>query len=289
MWRNELKAEQKKHPEKVELESQQWAIKVLMNAMSGYHGMQWAACGCYPIIAHVTGHGRHWIDEATRSIKVNNATPIERDTDGVYYVGETDCSQQVTELIQNLVPEQFDSSVIKVESEKYDAGIFSDEKSYILRKKGGKLIFHGSGLKGRHLPKLCDQALERVAVAIFEKENIVDVLNDIGCNMKSWTQSDFIMNAELKKRPGEYSNKNQYGKLVEKCKNANIPVRWGDAISYIKTKDRGYLPIGVTDNFNIDYLYYLKRIATVVERPLRVSHGFTEKGILELLRGGCSL
>ena len=136
------------------------------------------------------------------------------------------------------------------------------------------------------MPKLCDQALERVAVAIFEKENIVDLLNDIGCNMKSWTQSDFIMNAELKKRPGEYSNKNQYGKLVEKCKNANIPVRWGDAISYIKTKDRGYLPLGVTDNFNIDYLYYLKRIAAVVERPLRVSHGFTEKEILELLRGG---
>jgi len=26
-----------------------------------------------------------------------------------------------------------------------------------------------------------------------------------------------------------------------------------------------------------------------VKRPLRVSHGFTEKGILELLRGGRSL
>ena len=62
-----------------------------------------------------------------------------------------------------------------------------------------------------------------------------------------------------------------------------------DAISYIKTKDRGYLPLGVTDNFNIDYLYYLNRIPAVVERPLGVSYGFTQKAILEYLRGGRTL
>lgn len=284
-WRSQLKAEQKKHPEKLELESQQWAIKVLMNAMSGYHGMQWG-CGCYPIIAHVTGHGRYWIDEATRSIIANGATAIERDTDGIYYVGETDYASQVTELIRGLIPEQFDKSVIKVDSEKYSAGIFYDEKGYVLRKTDGKLVFHGSGLKGRHIPRLCDKALERVAVAILEKEDVADLLSDIGRNIKSWTQADFIMTAELKKRPDEYSNKNQYGKLIQKMKSANIPVAWGSEIQYVKTRDRGFLPLGVSDQINVDYGYYMQRIAAVVERVLRVTHSYNKKQIVTCLKGG---
>lgn len=284
-WREQLKKEQKKHPEKAELQSQQWAIKVLMNAMTGYHGMQWASCGCYPIIAHVTGHGRYWIDEATDLLLSNGVTVIERDTDGIYYKGE-DYSLEVNELIKNLIPEQFERDVIKVESEKYESGIFYDEKGYVLRKMNNELVFHGSGLHGRHIPNLCDKVLERVAHAILDGENVINVLNDVGRNMKQLPLSDFVMTVELSKRPDKYADVNQYGKLIQRCKMYNIPITWGTEIQFIKTRDKSYLPLGVDVPFVIDYNYYAERVASVVERLLHVSHSYNHKQIVTCLKGG---
>jgi DNA polymerase elongation subunit (family B) len=285
--RRELKRKVKKVEDAADINSQQWAIKVIMNAIPGYNGMGYARCGSFPIAAHITGEGRWEITHATDFLFKEHATPIERDTDGIYYLGE-DYAKEITELIRAIIPEIYERDAIELETNTYDAGIFYDEKGYILR-NGQKLTFHGSGLKGRHLPKICDWALEKITWGIFKEDDIIGILNNLGAEIKKQSSiEDFLMTIKLSKEPERYSEDNQYGKLIEKAKKAGLNVFWGSEFQYLKTKEYGFMPYGALWNrsFKIDYEYYRDRIASVLVRPLKVTHGYIHKTILWALKGG---
>jgi DNA polymerase elongation subunit (family B) len=278
----------KKDPKLNEQEkfSQQWAVKVIMNAIPGYNGMGYAKCGCFPIAAHITAEGRWEITNGTAHVQKEGGVPIERDTDGLYYLGE-DMAEEVAEVIRGMIPTNFESEVINLSTDKYDAGIFYDEKGYIL-KEGQKIIYHGSGLKGRHLPKVCDSALEEVTQGIFKHDDVIGILNGLKPKVKRASMEDFLMTVKMSKDPEKYSEKNQYGKLVAKAKAAGMEVRWGDEFQYLKTVEGGFEPFGAVFDkpYRIDYDYYLERIANVLVRPLKVTHGYIQKTVLAALKGG---
>ena len=286
-WRKDLKAEmenaEKQGLDTSDLSSRQWGIKVIMNTLTGYHGLGYARYGCYPIIAHICAHGRWQIDIATNNIETQGGYPIERDTDGIYYIGDISV-KDIEENIKNGIPDIYEKDAIEIATKEYDAGIFYDEKGYVL-KKGDKLTFHGGGLKGKQLPNCCDKALEIIVKAVFAEENIVRVLNEIGSELKGLSIEDFLMTAQLRKRPGEYDKKTLYGKLVSRAKTAGIPFRWGDELQYVKTASYGFLPFSVYSDYKINYNYYRDRIADVAERILRVTHDFSKKTILNYLGG----
>jgi len=147
------------------------------------------------------------------------------------------------------LPEWFDSSRLKLTSETFDGMLSLDDKNYIIFDKG-ELIKHGSGLKGRHLPALCDRFIEDLCWGIFNEEcpskvyqNYVD-LSDV-------PSSEFFFNVTLGKR--EYSKTSMYYKIASKADvNASLYL--------IKTKE-GYLLEGEPD-----YDYYKKRLADIAER-----------------------
>ena len=266
--------------------SEQWAVKVIMNAIPGYNGMGYAKCGSFPVAAHITADGRWEIDHTTQYLREQGFPPIERDTDGIYYKGP-DVAKEVAELIRGMIPDIFEREVIDLSTDRYDAGIFYDEKGYILR-DGSKLIYHGSGLKGRHLPKVCDTALERLTWAIFKKDDVIGVLNGMDQIIKTAPMEDFLMTVKMSKEPDKYSDKNQYGKLVAIAKKYNINLRWGDELQFLKTKEYGYVPFAAVwnRNFRIDHDYYIERMANVLVRPLKVTHGYILKTVLWALKGG---
>jgi len=267
------------------LNSIQWAIKVMMNSIPGYNGMGFASCGAFPIAAQICGLGRWEITEATNYVKSVGCLPIERDTDGLYYMGD-DLSGEITRLIQNKIPDQYQREVIKFGFDTFDAGIFYDEKGYVLR-DGNKLIMHGSGLKGRHLPKVTDWALERLVWAIFKHDDIPGVLNGIGADVrKDQVIGDFLMTIRMSKDPAQYASTNQYGKLVKIAKDADIDIRWGDEFQYLKTSD-GFKPYAVVFGkpVKLDYDYYYERIANVLTRILQVTHGYTFSTVYAYLKG----
>jgi len=47
-------------------------------------------------------------------------------------------------------------SFIQLETETYPAMISIDDKNYILQTTKGELKIHGSSLKGKHMPIVCD-------------------------------------------------------------------------------------------------------------------------------------
>jgi len=267
-----------------DLNSIDWAMKTIMNSSTGYHGMNFAACGCYPIIAQVTGIGRWEISAGTDFLKTKGALPVERDTDGIYYVGNEDYSGEFQAIIQEMIPDIYERDAIRISSDEYDAGIFCDEKNYVLR-KGDKFAFRGAGLRGKHLPIVCDKALERIVWAIFEKENATGVLNEIGRRIRDFPPEDFVMSISINRNPKFYSMKTFYKQLVNKAENLGLQIHWGDEVQYLKTSDFGFLPFAAFKNNKIDYSYYLDRIASVAARPLGVTSNLRRKTILYALRG----
>lgn len=95
------------------------------------------------------------------------------------------------------------------------------------------------------------------------------------------------MTVKMSKGPDAYDSSNQYGNMVQKAKSCGITIRWGDEFQYLKTVEYGYMPLGALANksYRIDYDYYIERIASVLEQPLKITHNLTEKQIIYALKG----
>jgi len=285
LWRKEVTDRVEKEGKTPELESRQWAIKVLMNALYGYHGMKYARYGCAPIAALVTGIGRFFMLETVKFVVSQVKTVIEVDTDGVYIQrGWTDFHVQDLEAyIKTLIPERYDSSFIHITEETYDAGIFYEEKGYVL-KKGEKLNFYGSGLIGRHHSKVCDRVLEEVIERIFKGEQVKDILWKY-TKLKDFPLSDFVMTAELKKHPDQYDSKSMYYSLLKQLREAGKDIELGMEVSYVKVKKK-YKPIGLSGSYDLDYDYYRKRIARTLAAILKPTQKLNVSTIEKIMLEG---
>jgi DNA polymerase elongation subunit (family B) len=194
--------------------------------------------------------------------------------------------------VQSQIPEQFERSVIGVGYDKYTSGIFYETNGYILydknQPKPKDIIYHSSGVKGRHLPKVCDKALDIVIRGVFSHDDVMGLLQLVkrmittACGLE-----DFLMTVKMSKEPDAYDSSNQYGNMVQKAKSCGINIRWGDEFQYLKTVEYGYMLLGALANksYRIDYDYYIERIASVLERPLKITHNLSEKQITYALKG----
>jgi len=280
--RNKVKKMLKENQKDPALESWQYGLKVNLNKIYGYHGMRYARYGVAPIAAVVTGIGRWWMIETVKYI--GDEGGIEVDTDGEYYEG-ANVGKELTEHIRSMIPEPYDTNFIKVVDEVFDAGIFYEEKSYIL-KDGDRLLFHGSGLKGRHLPAICDRASEELTNGIFEGRDVKSVIWKY-TKLKDYPLKDFVMTVELHKE--KYKDDSMYGQLINLGKKYGIDYQWGSEVRYVKCKI-GYVPYEVMqmhpNRYKLDYDYYRGRLTAVLSRILGPTKKMRKKTIEMILKKG---
>jgi len=147
------------------------------------------------------------------------------------------------------LPKWFDSSRLVLATETFDGMLSLDDKNYIVF-DNGKLIKHGSGLKGRHLPALCDRFIEDLCWAVFNEEHPSTVYQKY-VDLSGVPLSEFFFNITLGKT--KYAKSSMYYKIAEMADvNASLYL--------IKTKE-GYLLEGEPD-----YDYYKGRLAKIAER-----------------------
>lgn len=281
-WRDDVKAKLNEHPKDTYLESEQYAIKVIQNALYGYHGMRYARAGLAPIAAIVTAVGRWWMLETIDWLKAKDIDSIECDTDGNWYEG-SDFAGVLTEHIRSLIPSRYDPSFIKVATKSYDGAIFYEEKGYLL-KKGDKVLRFGSGLKGRHLPRVCDNAAIELAEGIFAGEDIKSILWKWTRIKNRYPLEDFAMTMELHKE--NYKSKTMHYKLIKQLEATGVNVDQGAEIRYVKCK-RGYKPLGLPErSYDLDYPYYRKRIAAILARILGPTKKMSRESIFKIIKEG---
>lgn len=249
-----------------EHESMQLAVKIIMNAMYGYNGMEYSRYGNFLVAIVTTAIGRLMMQTMIDTCRTENITLIEADTDGLFV--QTDRPDAV-ELMNTKVKNIFDGfkykDVIKVDADKYNGMISVMMKNYVLLTEKNDIIFKGAGFKGRHIPAICDYILDDIATAIFGNTSRFEVWNKYK-NLKKYPLDNFSMTVELKTDPSRYANKTSlYSKLSRKVEN----VEWGDEIRYVKTIE-GYIPLGYMPDEDLhrilDYGYYRKRMIKMVKR-----------------------
>lgn len=170
--------------------------------------------------------------------------------------------------LQNLFPDCFDTSFLRLDSEQHKGMISIDEKNYIVLKNDDSLIIHGSGLKGKHMPKILDTFIDDLVKSIFKGESYEAVLQRYK-EISRFPRSFFTITTSLGKNPKKYKKTTLYAKLVNKLKAKNIEVPWGHSLRYVKTVDN-YLPTVLWKDEEIDYKYYKVRISDVASRVLNV-------------------
>mgnify|MGYP003875436873 CR=1 FL=1 len=244
-------------------ESREKAVKLLMNQIYGYHGLEFSRYGSFLVAIATTAIGRYIMNLILDVARENGALPLECDTDGIYVYGAAGLADKVNERLQRVFGGFKFSDWLRVESKVYDGIIVFKCKNYILR-DGDRLIVKGSGFKGRHFPPVCDYAVKRFAWAVFRGENFADVWGEFR-DLRRFPLKMFTMNVSLRK--ADYEDSTLYARLMERLP----PSFKGEEVYFVKCVD-GYFPLGVRSDDELrrmlDVEYYRERIREVVNRVL---------------------
>ncbi|MDP7674583.1 MAG: DNA polymerase domain-containing protein, partial [Dehalococcoidia bacterium] len=255
------------------IDSQQNALKVLVNSFYGYMGTGY---GRNPKgektgfgtqfndpakSAEVTEIGRDLIVEIQRQIEGRNGTPIEVDTDGIYLSlpAETD-PFQFAQQVDEMNPE------ISLGFDGYwEAGVFLGKKNYALT-NNGKLEVKGSSLRAKDLEPRFKRYLEKGLQALLTKDvaslraNYLKTKSEI--ENFELDDTDLQQSKSISKPLAAYKAKSPH---VQVALDNELEVRVGDSISYIKAAD-GKWAIPQPGEANYDPDHYLKRLNQVNRR-----------------------
>jgi len=156
--------------------------------------------------------------------------------------------------------------MLETDSEIYPAMLSLDNKNYILLLESGKLKIHGSGLKGKHMPIVCDLFRDVLCHAIFSKTDLINIFKRFR-DLSKFSITDFQVRIYPSKV--DYKQNTLYRKLLKQLASAGYPVVAGSGMEYVKTTSN-YKPVMLfSKQDQIDTAYYKKRLAKIASRILR--------------------
>ena len=150
-------------------EALQRTFKVLINSFYGYLGTELHSFADPQVAAEVTRQGREIIRGMLEWLRVEGASPIEIDTDGIYFVpppeveGE-EAERALVERLSRTLPEG-----IEVEMDGRYASMFSyKRKNYALIDNAGNVTIRGSALRSRGMERYLREFLSAMIRWLLE-------------------------------------------------------------------------------------------------------------------------
>ena len=138
----------------------QQTFKVLINSFYGYLGTELHHFADPAVAAEVTRHGREIIKDMLDWLRKEGATPVEIDTDGIYFVppAGVNTEKKAQDLVARLsesLPEGIEVSMDGL----YPAMFSYKMKNYALLDEKGRVLIKGSALKSRGMEKFLREFL----------------------------------------------------------------------------------------------------------------------------------
>jgi DNA polymerase I len=132
----------------------QQTFKILINSFYGYLGTELHHFSDPKVAAEVTRFGRETIHQMLDWLRNEGATPVEIDTDGIYFVPPplVKTEPQATALVQRLsdtLPEGIEVTM----DGRYRAMFSYKKKNYALLDDKGNIVIKGSALRSRGMEK----------------------------------------------------------------------------------------------------------------------------------------
>ena len=257
--KKKMKLEKKENKKRL-LKSRQGAYKLLLNLPSGTNGNPHMSFGDLAVTIGTVGMSRLLITEVAEYLKSNQCLIIEIDTDGIYFCGKTELADVVKFLAERLKKYGL-NTIPELDSDFYPQAFFLKMKNYILYTEDGTIIPKGSALKGKHRPRMFDNAIERIADVIFRgKEVDWDKIADAN----QYPREDLYMRRTMGMPVEEYTNQND---LSLKLYRQAVELGWtppvGTQFEFYKSES-GYR-ISQATNVPVDSKYYRKMIEKVLK------------------------
>ncbi len=142
-------------------EGLQSSYKVLINSFYGYLGYSGALFNDYAAAARVTVAGQRIVQQVVAEIRRTGATPIEVDTDGVYFVPPPEATDEAVEraYVERL-GRTLPAGIRLAHDGRYAAMLSLRLKTYALLEHDGSLILKGSALRSRRMERCFRRFLE---------------------------------------------------------------------------------------------------------------------------------
>lgn len=216
------------------LNSQQNAIKVILNSIYGILGLKSSLYGEMISAAAITGMCR-WT--TTQLINKFKDTLIELDTDGLILKDKVD-PKEINSWLDKLIKDNFNitDNYMQVEMDEFGRSFFYAMKNYIVQHNEDYVV-HGSSLKSSKFAPIIDRATKLAIENIFNSKPVEEVIME-AYNFSGLTVDAFTERVNLSKEKREYDDQYDYrlflAKQVEK-KTGQILTK-GAQISFVVTK-----------------------------------------------------
>ena len=147
----------------------QQTFKVLINSFYGYLGTELHHFADPEVAGEVTRHGREIIRAMIDGLRKEGATPVEIDTDGIYFVppAGVDTEEKAEALVRRLsdsLPEGIEVNMDGL----YPAMFSYKMKNYALLDGKGRVLIKGSALRSRGMEKFLREFLSAVLKLLLE-------------------------------------------------------------------------------------------------------------------------
>ena len=229
-------------PERHHYDALQQVFKVLINSFYGYLGAALHNFSDPVAAAEVTRLGRVTIKNMIDLLKAQGASPVEIDTDGIYFrppawcAGEDD-EQALISRISGALPEG-----IEVELDGRYRSMFSYKtKNYALLGYDGKILIKGSGLRSRgmerYLREFMQELIERLLTGRSDTverlyDDYIVRLRSRGLDVAWVTRTETINESPESYREKVRLGKRNHSAAFEIALSAGRVYRAGDQVSY---------------------------------------------------------
>ncbi len=243
----------------------QSSFKVLINSFYGYLGYGGALFNDYDAAERVTLAGQSIIKTVVDELRRSGATPIEVDTDGVYFVPPPHVRSRSDEdaYIQCLGASL--PSSIRLTHDGRFAGMLSLRlKNYALLEENGTMLLKGSSLRSRKMEPCFRRFLSHAARAFLTQQQdmvrddyfaLADQIRRRTLPVTEFSQWSMLNEETLAKQP-------RIKRLVER---SGLRMQWGERVEIYERED-GELALVHEYRNDESVTYLLRRLRDVAER-----------------------
>ena len=250
-------------------EGLQGSFKVLINSFYGYLGYGGALFNDYDAAERVTLEGQRIVKRVVERLAETGSTPIEVDTDGVYFVPPAELGDEAEELAYiERVAEALPRGIRLAHDGRFAAMLSLRLKTYALLDYDGTMSLKGSSLRSRRMEP-CFRRFIRDAARSFLEEDRDGV-----------REAYFVLGERIRRRelpPADFAqwsmlNEDTLAKyprlqrlLARTSREAGPTARSGDRLELYEREDG---ELGLIAEYNDDESigYLLRRLRDVAER-----------------------
>ncbi len=253
--------------EKATWDGLEGSFKVLINSFYGYLGYAGALFNDYDAATRVTLAGQRIVKRVVERLREQGGTPIEVDTDGVYFVPPPEVrTPEAEQVFIDAVAAGLPTGIRLAHDGSYAGMLSLRLKTYALMEHDGTMLLKGSSLRSRRMERCFRRFLDETARHFLrgERDAVREAYFALGerIRQRELAPSEFVqwgmLNEEtLAKQP-------RLKRLVER-QQGGPAVRSGDRLEVYERQDGELASIAEYNN-DESVGYLLRRLRDVAER-----------------------